>query len=335
MQETITNTLTAVLTASGTVTATGSVTPTVPINIPLPGNTGLLITSYGVVMAFALVLAVAPALYLRRRFGATWLNFGWGAFVGIVAQFAIGYLVQPLAASVVGGDPSKLQGFNLFLAELVLIAFSAILNIALLYLAYVLILKWIYDRTWANAMMFGAGGLALNAIGSLAFAALQGLSFLLGPPTELPVDQVASYRDFVKSLGTLSGVEPLFSLLSVAAQGAVLFGVAVLVMQTLKGRGWQWAAIALALYAAPNVVASFAGNVLSPNGLLVAGAVNYPLLLGCALVGLYFVRRFFEVEVRDEQREAVQAAANPPRAVEQVMSDIKEEPPAPRNRRRR
>ncbi len=235
-------------------------------------------------------LPIALGIFLARRLGARWGLFGVGMVTFVASQvvhipvnmgltqlFAQGILPQPPEAWSAWFNPVVL-GLTAGLSEETA--------------RYVVYRVWIKQaRSWAEALMFGAGHGGIEAmllgisvlVSYVVLFAIQRLGVdALGLPPEQQttlMQQVADYWSAAWPLSLLGAVERVFSL-------CVHVALAVVVLQAVKRRNLLWLAGAVLFHAASNTVALL---VLQPWGPYVTEAVIGVFALA-ALAIIYLLR---------------------------------------------
>jgi uncharacterized membrane protein YhfC len=271
----------------------------------------MLVASYAVAVLVDVLFPLAVALFLARRFRASWWFWLLGVLVFLVSQVltripALSLLQSLSAVREVAGDPRWFWPF------LFVLAFTAgLFEEGGRWLAF----RWFVppaERSWRTALMLGAGhgGLESIGIGLLVLLALVNYVALMLLPAEMlgaPAEQVAAAR---ATFAGMQGWEPLLGAWERVGTVIVHVGLTVLVVQSFsRGRRWWWYALAA------HTLLDF--GVIAVNRLATAawgpaaGALLGEALVGvCALLSVWLI---VALRPRGEEPAAVDAA--PPAAV--------------------
>jgi uncharacterized membrane protein YhfC len=252
------------------------------------GLDGRLIASFVVAIAFDILMPVAVVLWVRRRFGVTWKVIGIGALAFALSQMftrvpaiqLIQYLLKDqLKASAVL--------MNVWIAVLSLTA--GLFEETARLIAFKYPLK--DQRTWRNAMGFGAGHGGLESavlIGGLAIISLINVVVLTRMDiTTLPLapEQLEQVRAAKAQISAMRWWEPLVGAYERMGAMLVHIGMTVLVLQRFlrDQRRWYW--IAMGLHALMNWAAVM---VMTQVGPFAAEGV----VTAFALLSLWIILRF-------------------------------------------
>lgn len=243
----------------------------------------VLIASLVVALVVEFGLPVALGIYFRRRFGAPWRIFLYGALVFAVFQlFTRVPAVQVLSGIVQPGQqPEAVQWA--WLVGLVITAglFEEIGR----WVGY----RWLVQpgrRTWDNALMYGAGhggieswvlvGLpVLNTlIAVLMYSGTPASGWNLPPAATAQVQQLLGMAWWVPLLGAFERIGAL----------TLHISLSVLVLQVfIRGQGrWLWMAVgyhALVNFLVVGIAARFWGPVAAEGVMLVVALFSFWVIL--------------------------------------------------------
>jgi uncharacterized membrane protein YhfC len=253
----------------------------------------MLVASFAVALLVDVLFPILVALYLRRRFGAAWRFFLYGALIFFVFQMITRVpLVQVLTGALGVGAWSR-EGQILWIAGLSLSAglFEEVGRLV----GY----RWLFrpnDRTWENALMYGAGhgGIEsillvgiLGVLGSLVTVLTLGNANLdaIGL-TPVQVAQIQALLAVPGWLPLLGGFERICTM-------ALHIALSVMVLQVFVRRSLRWLWLAIGLHGLANFVIVMGGQLVgAAAGSTTTGNVFAEILvLGFALLSLWIVNR--------------------------------------------
>ncbi|WP_426754477.1 YhfC family intramembrane metalloprotease [Myxococcus sp. Y35] len=268
-----------------------------------------LVASYGVAIAFDVLMPVAVVLWVRRRLGVPWKVVGWGA-----AAFALSQLFTRLPA---------VQVAQYFMRD-------ALKDSSVLMWSWVAVLSltaglfeetarlWVFRkplkdfRRWRDAVGFGAGhgGLesallvgGLSALGLVNVIALSALD-----PSTLPLkpEQVAQVVEAKAAIAALDWWMPLLGAYERLGSMVVHIALSVVVLQRFVRGEVKWYWLAMGAHALFNAMTVVAGKQVGAALGKQAGALaGEGMVTVGALVGLWVILYFR----RDEARRDAAAAA--------------------------
>jgi uncharacterized membrane protein YhfC len=268
-----------------------------------------------------IALPLGLGIFLFRKLGTSWRIFGVGMVTFVLSQvfhLPFNFLILNPGMERLGLD------FDIPL-DLVVIAVLAGLSAGVFeevarYLSYRFWLKNAADRTWSNALMFGAGHGGIEAIilgilamfAFVAFAALRDesvMSLLSAEQVETVGESLAAYWSAPWYAALLGAVERAIAL-------SVHLSATVIVLQVFRRGRLYWLLLAILWHAAVDGLAVFAGatwGIYTTEGLM--------FLLGLAGVGIIFL-------LRDP---AENPAPDAPPSGNGPLPEIESQPPSPEN----
>ena len=237
-----------------------------------------------------ILMPLALAVYLTRKFKAEWRLFGVGILTFIISQvFHIPFnlwMLNPLL------EKTKLQfnqsGFPLFMLALCYGLSAGLFEEITRYLGYRVSIK--DERDWKSALMYGAGhgGIESILIGILALFTLIRLVSLQGIDLSTIVD--AKYLELARSQVEIYWEAPWHLILLGAVERliAICFHLSatVLVLQSFRRKNISWLALAVLWHTLLDAIAVFASQIWNPyitEGLL--------LVMGFLSIGIVFKLR--------------------------------------------
>jgi len=256
------------------------------------------IRSLNALLMIAMPLALGVFLY--RRLGVGWRLFGIGAVTFIASQLLhIPFNIWVLNPFIRWLDESMASAAYLIAAALLLGLSAGIFEEAARYLVYRFRLKDRRDRSWANALMFGAGHGGIESI-MIGVWVLYGFIQLYAYKDAnleklIPIDQVEIARTQVDLFWSLPWYGAILGAVERAATLCFHISATVLVLQVFlrKNMIWLFAAIGWhALFDAMAVVASQTWSIYVTEALIVAA--------GIASIGVIFLLRGKPVGLQDE-----------------------------------
>jgi uncharacterized membrane protein YhfC len=272
----------------------------------------LLIASYAVTVLIDIGTPVAVAVFLARRYRASWRYWLYGVLVFLVSQVLtrVPVMIFVQTRPSVQAALAKPVWFWLFL-------FAAAFTAGLFeeggrWLAFRFLVRPA-ERTWRNALMLGAGHGGLESI-LIGLVALAGLAIYVAI-TLLPPEAFGSAASHIegarKELADLSGWEPLLGGWERFCTVFIHLGLTVLVLQAFRrGPVWWW----LALGAHTLVDFTTVGFLREAQR---AWGSHRALLLTEALVLVYgLLSLWIIVALRPGPEEKLPAAAEPAPVVE-------------------
>ena len=247
-----------------------------------------------------IAMPLALGVYLYRRLGTGWRLFGVGALTFIASQLLhIPFNIWVLNPFIRWLDESMASAATLIAAALLLGLSAGIFEEAARYLVYRFRLKDRRDRSWANALMFGAGHGGIESI-MIGVWVLYGFIQLYAYKDAnleklIPIDQVEIARTQVDLFWSLPWYGAILGAVERAATLCFHISATVLVLQVFlrKNRIWLFAAIGWhALFDAMAVVASQTWSIYVTEALIVTA--------GIASIGVIFLLRGKPVGLQDE-----------------------------------
>ncbi len=252
-----------------------------------------LIAGYAVTVLVELLAPFVLALFLARRFRASWRFWLLGVLVFLVSQV----LTRIPAVLFFQSLPAVRQVLQVPLWSWLFIALLAVTAGLFEEGGRWLAFRWLVppaERRWRTALMLGAGhgGLESIGIGLIVLAALANYLALALVPVEslgVPAEQIASAR---AAFASMQGWEPLVGAYERVMTLVVHVGLTVLVLQAfLRGRRWWWFALAghALLDFAVVAVNRLGRSAWGPEaGLLLAEGVGtiFAVLAVCLIVAL-------------------------------------------------
>jgi len=247
-----------------------------------------------------IAMPLALGVYLYRRLGTGWWLFGVGALTFIASQLLhIPFNIWVLNPFIRWLDKSMASTPYLIVAALLLGLSAGIFEEVARYLVYRFRLKAKRDRSWANALMFGAGHGGIESI-IIGVWVLYGFIQLFAYKDAnleklIPIDQVEIARAQVDLFWSLPWYGAILGAVERAATLCFHISATVLVLQVFLRKKiiWLFAAIGLhALFDAMAVYASQTWSVYVTEALIVAA--------GIASIGIIFLLRDNPVGLEDE-----------------------------------
>ncbi len=228
----------------------------------------LLIPSYLLAIAVEVLFPLLLALWLRRRLRVSWKYFGYGALV-----FGIFQLLTRVPAMLIGqyllAGALNSSRF-LMVGWVVLAALTAgLFEEGGRYLGYRFLWKKGEDRTWPQALMYGAGHGGLESmllVGGLALIGLLNIVIVSRiDAAALPPDQALAIFQAQETISLTPWWAPLLAALERFLVMVVQISLAVLVLQVFARRqaGWWW--LALGYHALADLVPGLAQVYLVPR----------------------------------------------------------------------
>ena len=229
-----------------------------------------------------IAMPLALGVYLFRRLGTGWRLFGVGALTFIASQLLhIPFNIWVLNPFIRWLDKSMASTPYLIVAALLLGLSAGIFEEVARYLVYRFRLKAKRDRSWANALMFGAGhgGVEAMITGALVFISFIGfLAARNADPASMTAEQLAAVQQY----WSLSWYDYLLGALERFSAICFHLSAALLVLQAVVRNNIWWYVAALLWHAALDFVAVFASQTWGAY-------VTEMILLGMALVSIGIV----------------------------------------------
>jgi uncharacterized membrane protein YhfC len=244
-----------------------------------------------------IAMPLALGVYLYRRMGTGWRLFGVGALTFIASQFLhIPFNIWVLNPFIRWLDESVTSKPYLIVAALLLGLSAGIFEEVARYLVYRFRLKDKRDRSWAGALMFGAGHGGMESI-IIGVWVLYGFIRLFAYKDAnlerlIPIDQVEIARAQVDLFWSLPWYGAILGAVERAA--TLCFHMIATVLVFLRKKMiWLFAAIGLhALFDVLAVYASQTWSVYVTEALIVAA--------GIASIGIIFLLRDNSVGLVEE-----------------------------------
>lgn len=253
----------------------------------------MLAASYAVALLVDVLFPILVALYLRRRYGVAWRFFLYGALIFFVFQMITRIpLVQVLTGSLgIGGWSLAAQ----YLWIAVLSVSAGLFEEVGRLVGY----RWLFrpkDRTWDNALMYGAGHGGIEAI--LLVGVLGALTSLLNVLTlananldtlGLSATQIAQ----VKALLALPWWLPLLGGFERICSMALHIALSVIVLQVFARGSLRWLWIAIGFHGLANLVTQMAlqGAATATGSAPIGYVASEIVLAGVAVISLWIIRR--------------------------------------------
>lgn len=246
-----------------------------------------------------IAMPLALGVFLYRRLGTGWRLFGIGVLTFIASQLLhIPFNIWVLNPFIRWLDESMSPMPYLVVAALMLGLSAGVFEEVARYLVYRFRLKAGRDRSWASALMFGAGhgGIESIIIGVWVLYGFVQLYAYKDANLELliPIDQVEIARTQVELFWSLPWYGAILGAVERAATLCFHMSAAVLVLQVFRRKNmiWLFAAIGLhALFDAMAVCASQTWSVYVTEALVVAA--------GVASIVVIFLLRDKPVDLQD------------------------------------
>jgi uncharacterized membrane protein YhfC len=250
-----------------------------------------------------IAMPLALGVYLYRKLGSGWRLFGVGAVTFVASQLLhIPFNIWVLNPFIRRLDESMASPTYLIIAALLLGLSAGVFEEVARYLVYRFRLVSKQDRSWAGALMFGAGhgGIESILIGVLVVNGFIRLFAYKDANLEtlIPIGQVETVRAQVILFWSLPWYAAILGAVERAATLCFHMSATVLVLQVFlrKHIMWLFAAIGLhALFDAMAVYASQIWNVYVTEALIVAA--------GIVSIGIIFLLREKSFEL-DEKTPA-------------------------------
>jgi uncharacterized membrane protein YhfC len=225
------------------------------------------------------------ALWIRRRYGASWSSLGWGALTFPLSQMVrlpllagAAALLNPVAS---GWDAETLFWFNFIILTLT----SGLFEEGARYI----VLRWLGRsvRTWRDGVMYGAGHGGIEAILIVGATAVSNLVLLatadiiLAQLQQMPAEQAAAVRAQIGVIRALTWLPIALSIWERALAIILHIGLSLLVLLGVIRRDLRLLLGAMLIHAAFNGAALLAvryTNMVATEAILTVAAL-LPLAL--------------------------------------------------------
>ena len=224
----------------------------------------LLVVSFLVALVVDVAFPLLLGAWLVRRYHLRWVIFFYGAVVFVLAQLVTRVpLIQIISAvwgKQIAADPVISW---IWLGALALTA--GLFEEVGRWLGY----RWFFrriPRTWANALLYGAGHEGAESILLVGLAVVNSLLayvLLTQFPSALPADQIATLQ---QAFGGLQGWEPLLGGAERIMTMAFQISAAVLVLQVFVRHSIVWLWIAIGWHALTDFGVVVIGTLVKPLG---------------------------------------------------------------------
>jgi len=244
----------------------------------------MLALSFAVALVIDIAFPLAVAFYLWRRLGVSWRFFLFGALIFAVFQLFTRVPAVAVLQSALGVTQWPAEAVWAWLFGLSLTA--GLVEEIGRWVGY----RWLFkpaERTWDNALMYGAGHGGLESIllvGLLGVlpSLINVLVFSQTPPDRLSVPPEAAAQ--IQQLLTLSWWLPLLGGFERIAAVIFHIGMSVVVLQVFARSRMVWLWLAVALHTLVNISAVGANRVW--------GAVASEVIVGAfALLAIWLIFR--------------------------------------------
>lgn len=255
----------------------------------------LLVPAYGVAIAIEILLPLALALWLQRRYRVSWKVFGYGALVFLVFQVLTRVpAIQALQGRIQGRLESSPWNMVAWIAFAALTA--GLFEEGGRYLGYRVLWKKGEERTWGQALMYGAGHGGLESmllVGGMAVLSLISIINLMqGNTSGIPLtpDELAKISQARAEIAALPWWLPLIGALERILTMVIQVSLSVLVLQVFRRQRFWWWWLALGYHTLADLVVSLVAYGVSgrlPDSvayLLVEASVLLFALLGVGII---------------------------------------------------
>ena len=210
----------------------------------------LLVPALCVALAIELLFPLAVAIWLQRRLRVAWRYFGYGALVFLVFQILTRLpamqLLQARVKEQLAASPWALLAWIAFAALT-----AGLCEEGGRYLGFRILWKKEEAKSWAQALMYGAGHGGLESMllvgGSVLVSLIQvlALSQLDLQSLSLTPEQLEQLRQAREAIGSATWWLPLLGALERVLALTIQISLSVLVVQVfLRGRfSWWWLAL--------------------------------------------------------------------------------------------
>jgi uncharacterized membrane protein YhfC len=223
---------------------------------PLPLDLGL-VAAFLVAVAVEIAFPLLVGAWLARRFGLHWIVFIYGAVVFVVAQLLIRIplvaLAQVALAPVLVADQGGMRTWA-WIGVLVLTA--GLFEETGRWLGY----RWFFQRmprTWANALLYGAGHAGAESILLVGLSVFSSLAtYLVLTQGVLPVlpGQDAQFAALHRTFADLPAWAPLLGAVERVLALAFHVSASVLVLQVFVRRNLAWLGVSILWHGFTNLV---------------------------------------------------------------------------------